>query len=105
MELAQLGKDGVKTTVVCPYYINTGMFEGAKSRFPRIIPFLEPTYVVDKIMEAVLTNQEILCLPRLVYVVLAFKNIIPAKASLLLNNFMGINHSMEEFKGRRAKNE
>ncbi len=27
-ELLRLGKDGVKTTVVCPYYINTGMFKG-----------------------------------------------------------------------------
>ena len=31
-ELCAVGKTGVKTTVVCPYYINTGMFEGAKSR-------------------------------------------------------------------------
>ena len=27
-ELLRLGKDGVNTTVVCPYYINTGMFKG-----------------------------------------------------------------------------
>jgi short-subunit dehydrogenase len=27
-EILRLGKDGVKTTVVCPYYINTGMFQG-----------------------------------------------------------------------------
>jgi len=32
MELAALGKTGVHTTVVCPYYINTGMFEGIKTR-------------------------------------------------------------------------
>jgi all-trans-retinol dehydrogenase (NAD+) len=31
-ELVRLGKDGVKTTCVCPYYINTGMFDGVKSR-------------------------------------------------------------------------
>lgn len=30
-ELNRLGKTGVKTTVVCPYYINTGMFDGVKS--------------------------------------------------------------------------
>lgn len=32
MELGVLKKDGVNTTVVCPYYINTGMFDGVKSR-------------------------------------------------------------------------
>ena len=31
-ELAYLGKDGVFTTVVCPFYINTGMFDGVKSK-------------------------------------------------------------------------
>lgn len=30
-ELVRLGKNGVKTTCVCPYYINTGMFKGAAS--------------------------------------------------------------------------
>jgi len=32
MELAAMGKTGVRTTVVCPYFINTGMFEGSKTR-------------------------------------------------------------------------
>ena len=30
-ELLHTGKTGVKTTLVCPYYINTGMFKGTKS--------------------------------------------------------------------------
>ena len=32
MELVAMRKTGVHTTVVCPYIINTGMFDGAKSR-------------------------------------------------------------------------
>ena len=32
-ELEHLGKDGIHTTVVCPYFINTGMFEGSKTRY------------------------------------------------------------------------
>jgi all-trans-retinol dehydrogenase (NAD+) len=31
-ELWAQRKTGVHTTVVCPFYINTGMFEGAKTR-------------------------------------------------------------------------
>ncbi len=31
-ELHTLGMDGVKTTLVCPYYINTGMFNGVNTR-------------------------------------------------------------------------
>ena len=32
MELAATGKHDVHTTVVCPFYINTGMFDGVKTR-------------------------------------------------------------------------
>lgn len=32
-ELVNLNKTGVHTTVVCPYYINTGMFQGVKSEY------------------------------------------------------------------------
>ena len=32
-ELIRLGKTGVKSTVVCPFYINTGMFDGVKSQW------------------------------------------------------------------------
>lgn len=29
----QKGKTGVRTTCVCPYFIDTGMFEGAATRY------------------------------------------------------------------------
>ena len=32
------GASGVRTTVVCPYYIDTGMFKGVKTRFPFLLP-------------------------------------------------------------------
>lgn len=33
MELKVLGKDGIHTTTVCPFFIKTGMFEGVKTRY------------------------------------------------------------------------
>jgi all-trans-retinol dehydrogenase (NAD+) len=32
MELAAIGKQDIHTTVICPYFINTGMFDGVKTR-------------------------------------------------------------------------
>ncbi len=40
MEMLKLNKN-VKTTCICPYFINTGMFDGAKSKFPLLLPILE----------------------------------------------------------------
>ena len=51
----ELDKDGhsgyIKTTCICPYFINTGMFDGAQSAFP--FKILQPKPVVDRIMAAV----------------------------------------------------
>ena len=33
MELAAMGRKNIYTTVVCPYFINTGMFDGVKTRY------------------------------------------------------------------------
>lgn len=51
-ELNKFGHSSyIKTTVICPYFINTGMFDGAQKAFP--FDILEPTPVVDRIMNAV----------------------------------------------------
>lgn len=99
-ELVHLGKTGVQTTVVCPYYINTGMFQGVQTKFPLVLPIVEPEYAVKKIMEAVLTNQQMLCFPFSVYILYALKGLLPTKASELSSAFFGANHGMNDFVGR-----
>ena len=32
----------VRTTVVCPYYVDTGMFHGVRTRFSFLLPILQP---------------------------------------------------------------
>jgi all-trans-retinol dehydrogenase (NAD+) len=51
LELKKLGSP-VKTTCVCPFFINTGMFEGVKTQFP-LLPLLEPDWVADRIITAI----------------------------------------------------
>ncbi|KAK3800924.1 hypothetical protein RRG08_060269 [Elysia crispata] len=101
LELAKQKKDGIKTTVVCPGFIDTGMFEGFKYRFPILMPILEPPYVADKIIEAVLIDQAWLCLPRSAYLMYYLKGLLPVNATDALGEFMGILDLMDEFKGRK----
>ncbi|XP_001623156.2 epidermal retinol dehydrogenase 2 [Nematostella vectensis] len=103
MELSSLGKTGVKTTVVCPYYINTGMFDGVKTRFPLLLPILDPDWVVKEIVDAVLRNKEVLILPKILSFFLVIKWIIPSSSYVLLANYFGISNSMESFRGRAKK--
>jgi all-trans-retinol dehydrogenase (NAD+) len=96
-------KTGVHTTVVCPFYISTGMFDGVSTRMPSVLPILEPEYVADKIVEAVLTNKAMLCLPNFIYIMLAIRNLLPVKALMLSNDFFGASSSMDEFHGRQKR--
>jgi len=86
----------VKSTVVCPAYINTGMFEGVKS----LIPLLDPKYVVEKIVDSILKDQMIIVLPRSMYFMLILKQILPSLSGANLVKVLGVDTSMNQFVGR-----
>eukprot|EP00128_Syssomonas_multiformis_P006371 Colp12_sorted_trinity150504_noHs@23050 len=102
MELRAMGSK-VKTTVVCPYYINTGMFEGVKTRFSFILPILEPDYVASSIVNAIETNQEVLVTPRFCYLAPLIRAIMPVWMFDLSADILGISVSMKDFVGRNKK--
>ncbi|NWW84717.1 RDHE2 dehydrogenase, partial [Rhynochetos jubatus] len=103
LEMRDLRKHGVKTTTVCPFFINTGMFDGCQTKWPKLLPMLEPEYVAEKIINAIRRNQEMLLLPRSLYFMFAFKNMLPVKIVVLLANYFGTPHTMDNFKGRAKK--
>ncbi|KAK7158887.1 hypothetical protein R3I94_005273 [Phoxinus phoxinus] len=102
-ELISAGKDGVKTTIVCPYLINTGLFDGCNTKWPRLLPILEPDYVAKEIVSAILTDQVYLLLPKTLYLLRALKGVIPFKQSVVLGMYLGAFNFMDAFKGREKK--
>lgn len=101
-EMASLGKN-IHVTTICPYYINTGMFDGVETYAPYTLPILDPDYVVDRIIEAVLTNQTELYLPKFCYILAAGAALLPTKASFAFAHYLGVHHTMDHFTGRVAK--
>lgn len=98
MELAA-ARSPVGTTVVCPFFIDTGMFAGVSTRFPLLLPILRPQVVAEKIVDAVLRRKRRLVLPGFVHSVF-WMRILPLGAVDALAGFFGINHSMDHFVGR-----
>ncbi|CAB04694.2 Short-chain dehydrogenase/reductase 3 [Caenorhabditis elegans] len=98
-EIMESEKNGVKTTLVCPYYVHTSMFDatGAATRFPWIFPILDTDYVVQKIFEAIETEQEFLVTPRAFYLVFAGIQILPYKAQAMVAQFFGLVQNLERF--------
>jgi all-trans-retinol dehydrogenase (NAD+) len=100
VELHQIAP-GVKTTVVCPYYIDTGMFEGVRTRIPFLLPILQPRDVAQKIADAIERDRRLLVLPPLVRLIPAMR-VLPPQAFDRLMDLFGVNVSMEHFVGHGA---
>ncbi|HSP99056.1 MAG TPA: SDR family oxidoreductase [Candidatus Dormibacteraeota bacterium] len=90
---------GVLTTVVCPFYINTGMFRGVHSRFPWLLPILEEEDVAERVVRAIRRGQRRLVMPWPVHLIPLLR-VLPVGLFDWLANFLGVNSSMDEFIGR-----
>lgn len=88
----------IKTTVVCPYYISTGMFSGV---FSKIIPILEPEYVAEEIVHGIRLNKPIVVVPWWCAFLITLKTLLPVKGYMYLSHVFGFNCSMDQFEGRR----
>jgi all-trans-retinol dehydrogenase (NAD+) len=101
VELKKLAPQ-VRTTVVCPYYVNTGMFTGVKSRFSWMMPILEEAHVVRRIVEAIERDRRRVVMPWPVFL-LPLMRLLPIPLFDALANFLGVNVSMDEFVGRQRE--
>lgn len=99
LELVQAGFDHVKVTTVCPTYINTGMFSGAKPLL--MTPMMQPEQVVDEIWVAMRAGRPQLLLPWTVRFSQLVKGLLPlAWWDWAAAKVFKIYDSMSEFKGR-----
>lgn len=112
LELRKLQKTGIKTLLVCPYAINTGMFDGLmeNNKIVRMLmPILEIDEVVNEIFKAIAREDDILigCAagPRSYlypWIALVFHSLPPKIMDLILSK-LGACDGMDSFKGHNAK--
>lgn len=98
LEMKQKNK-AINVTTIMPYYINTGMFDGVKSK----IPILEPEASALTIVKAIERNKKIVTIPGYIY---RFTRIGQAVMSInvfdwFAGDVLGIYKTMEHFVGRK----
>ncbi|XP_061849505.1 estradiol 17-beta-dehydrogenase 11-like [Colius striatus] len=76
-ELSTLRKDGIKTTCLCPVFINTGFVKNPSIRLGKI---LEIDEVVEALMEGILTNQKMVFVPPHLSLALLSEMLLPERA-------------------------
>ncbi|XP_067935511.1 epidermal retinol dehydrogenase 2-like [Watersipora subatra] len=87
-------KRSIRTTTVCPMAVDTPMMNQFKSlvETSEDMPTMKPDYVAQRIVDAIRTNQELLCLPRSCYSLIVLKALLPTRAmQMLLTTTGGVN--------------
>lgn len=98
MELRRGGATGVGMTIVCPSFIDTGMFPDTTP--PLFTPWLKPEALADKIVSAVRTNRLYVREPAMVKLIPLLKA-LPRAVGDALCSLTGMDRSLQ---GPPAKN-
>ena len=99
-ELELTGRGHVGVSAICPSYISTGMFEGAKA--PLLTPILTPEGLAAKIVRCVKKSKSHLLTPGLVRLIPLGKATWPRVVFRRLLRFLGVYQGMEDWKGHKA---
>ncbi|MGH3090623.1 MAG: SDR family oxidoreductase [Rubrobacteraceae bacterium] len=99
VELKKSGHTGIKTTIIEPFYVDTGMFEGVRVKPGVGLPILKPDYVAKQTVKAIQQNKQEVPLPPRIGLtpVLRF---LPTDLFDRVMDLLGVNDSMEKFVGR-----
>lgn len=98
IEMKRLGHP-IRTTLVAPFYIHTGMFDGVKTRFSFLLPILDPEKVVKRIHQAIRKGKRRLIMPWFVYAGFPLR-LLPVDVYDWIADFFGVSRSMDDFRGR-----
>ncbi len=94
-------KSKVRTTVICPSFIDTGMFEGVKMKFALLTPLLSEKYAAWRIVTGIRQNEQFIVMPYIIQLLLCLKDILPTSVGDWLTKVFGGLEAMDHFQGRR----
>lgn len=88
-------KDGghnIKTTVINPYFMRTGMFNNVTSP---ILPILKPEFVAEEAMKGILIEQKTVLIPNYFSIFVNLKQLLPIQCQRILLEFFGAYDAMK----------
>lgn len=97
LEMHQLHKN-ISFTTIMPFYINTGMFAGVKSK---LLPILDPEKTSEKIIRAIETEKKLVAMPLPYWFIRLNQGILPVPVfDWVMEHIFGIYNTMRDFRGR-----
>ncbi|XP_054048339.1 epidermal retinol dehydrogenase 2 [Rissa tridactyla] len=101
-ELYHAGKHGIKTTIICPGFVNTDLAKGFQTENSLFLPVYDAEYVARKIINAIQKEKFYLFMPLILHF-LTFKTLIPRKMVLLFESCLKIPSGLDKAFGRKKK--
>jgi short-subunit dehydrogenase len=98
LELIEQGRRHVHVTAVCPGYVGTGMFEGARAL--RLTRLLTPERIADLTVRAVLRNRTMVMTPWVVALGPTLRGVLPRPVFDWVAALFGARRSMAGWRGR-----
>ncbi len=88
----------VHTLLVCPFYLDTGMFDGVRTRWPRLLPILDADDVAGRVLDSLERGRAELILPPLARLTRPLRA-LPVGLYDRLADAFGVNDAMSTFSG------
>ncbi|XP_021019178.1 estradiol 17-beta-dehydrogenase 11 [Mus caroli] len=86
-ELAALGRTGVRTSCLCPNFINTGFIKNPSTNLG---PTLEPEEVVEHLMHGILTEKKMIFVPSSIALLTVLERIVPERFLQVLKHRINV---------------
>ncbi|XP_075401010.1 17-beta-hydroxysteroid dehydrogenase 13-like isoform X2 [Tenrec ecaudatus] len=86
-ELEALGKTGIHTSCLCPFFVNTGF---TKNPSTRLWSVLETDEVVRSLINGILTNKKMIFVPSYLTLTLILEKFLPERALAAINKIQDI---------------
>ncbi|MDO5672453.1 MAG: SDR family oxidoreductase [Actinomycetaceae bacterium] len=90
------------TMTVFPFYVDTGMFEGVRTKVPFLLPILKEREVAIKVLRGIQAGRVTLVLPPFARIA-QLGRLNPAPIGDMVADLLGLNEGMDHFRGRIAK--
>ncbi|XP_004391599.1 PREDICTED: 17-beta-hydroxysteroid dehydrogenase 13 isoform X2 [Odobenus rosmarus divergens] len=87
LELETLGKTGIKTSCLCPVFVNTGF---TKNPSTRLWPLLETDGVARSLIDGILTNKKMIFVPSYFNIYIILDKFLPECALAAINHLQNI---------------
>ncbi|XP_062964621.1 17-beta-hydroxysteroid dehydrogenase 13 isoform X2 [Cynocephalus volans] len=97
-ELQALGKTGIKTSCLCPVFVNTGF---TKNPSTRLWPVLKTDEVARSLIDGILTNKKMIFVPSYINISLILAKFLPERALAAISHVQDI--QFEAVVGHKTK--